>query len=86
MDLIEYYNKLYHDSLPRIMSDRYVVDELIDSPADNRFGVSCSRRLAVGVLYGRIEIFNGINNYEHTAIKCSASAQRSGCFGVCLAI
>jgi 2'-5' RNA ligase len=44
MDLIEHYNKLYSDSLPRIKSDSYVVDELIDSPTDNRFGITLLSR------------------------------------------
>ncbi|WP_044204226.1 2'-5' RNA ligase family protein [Flammeovirga sp. OC4] len=37
---IEYYNKLYHDSVAKIQSDNYELDKLIDSNDDRRFGIS----------------------------------------------
>lgn len=40
MNLKEHYNKLYQDSIQKIQSDAYQVDELIDSPNDNRFGIT----------------------------------------------
>lgn len=40
MNLKEHYNKLYQDSIPKIQSDSYQIDELIDSTTDNRFGIT----------------------------------------------
>lgn len=40
MDLKEHYNKLYQDSIQKIQSDIYQVDNLIDSENDKRFGIT----------------------------------------------
>jgi 2'-5' RNA ligase len=40
MDLAEHYNKLYRDSIAKIANGNYEIDRLIDSDADNRFGVT----------------------------------------------
>jgi len=40
MNLQEHYNKLYLDSIQKIESDSYQIDELIDSNSDNRFGIT----------------------------------------------
>ncbi len=40
MNLKEHYNKLYQDSIHKIQSDSYQIDELIDSDNDNRFGIT----------------------------------------------
>ncbi|MBL6449596.1 mutarotase [Fulvivirga sp. 29W222] len=40
MNLKEHYDKLYQDSIQKIQSDSYQVDELIDSDGDNRFGIT----------------------------------------------
>lgn len=40
MNLKEHYNKLYKDSIQKIQSDSYQIDELIDSSTDNRFGIT----------------------------------------------
>ena len=36
----EYYNKLYNEAVEKILSDSYQTDYLIDSPSDNRFGIT----------------------------------------------
>lgn len=40
MHLAEHYNKLYNDSVAKIANGNYEIDRLIDSDADNRFGVT----------------------------------------------
>lgn len=40
MDISEHYNSLYKDSIQRIISDEYSMDNLIDSPFDTRRGVT----------------------------------------------
>ncbi len=40
MDLIEHYNKLYKDSIQKIESDEYSIDNLIDSSLDKRLGIT----------------------------------------------
>jgi len=40
MDLTEHYNKLYRDSLEKIISDDYQIDKLIDSSFDKRLGIT----------------------------------------------
>jgi len=40
MDLIENYSKLYQDSVQKIISDEYTIDNLIDSFSDNRRGIT----------------------------------------------
>ncbi|HTJ52976.1 MAG TPA: hypothetical protein VL443_26155, partial [Cyclobacteriaceae bacterium] len=45
MNLPEHYNKLYQDSIQKIKSDTYQIDNLIDSSLDNRFGITLLIRL-----------------------------------------
>ena len=40
MNLIEYYDNLYKDAILKIRSDNCQTDNLIDSPSDNRFGIT----------------------------------------------
>lgn len=40
MKLKEHYNELYINALQKIVSDQYETDDLIASPADNRFGLT----------------------------------------------
>ena len=40
MNLQEYYDNLYQNSIQKIQSDSYQVDKLIDSDDDNRFGIT----------------------------------------------
>ncbi len=40
MDLIKHYYRLYQDSIQKIISDNYQIDNLIDAPSDNRFGIT----------------------------------------------
>lgn len=40
MNLTEHYNNLYQDSIRKIQLDSYVVDNLIDSDNDKRFGIT----------------------------------------------
>ena len=40
MNLAEHYNKLYRDSIAKIANGNYEIDRLIDSEADNRFGIT----------------------------------------------
>ncbi|MFD2034484.1 2'-5' RNA ligase family protein [Belliella marina] len=40
MDLKEHYDKLYQDSVCKIHSDAYQIDELIGSVDDNRYGIT----------------------------------------------
>ena len=40
MNITEHYNNLYQDSIQKIQSDSYQVDNLIDSDNDNRFGIT----------------------------------------------
>lgn len=44
MNLIDHYNELYKDAVQKIQSDDYELDELIDSPTDNRFGITLLAR------------------------------------------
>lgn len=40
MDLIRHYNNLYEDSIQKITTGNYQVDDLLDSPTDKRFGIT----------------------------------------------
>lgn len=40
MNLVEHYNRLYYASINDIKKDKYVIDPLIDSSTDNRFGLT----------------------------------------------
>ena len=40
MNLEEHYDNLYRASIKKIMDDNYEVDKLINSPLDNRFGIT----------------------------------------------
>lgn len=40
MDLIGHYNKLYEDSIQKIIIGNCQIDNLIDSPTDKRFGIT----------------------------------------------
>jgi 2'-5' RNA ligase len=40
MNLSEHYNNLYQDSIQKIKSDNYQIDNLIESSSDNRFGIT----------------------------------------------
>jgi 2'-5' RNA ligase len=40
MDLKEHYHALYQDSIKKIQSDAYSIDQLIDSKNDKRFGIT----------------------------------------------
>ncbi|SIQ72276.1 2'-5' RNA ligase family protein [Pontibacter lucknowensis] len=40
MHLQEHYDRLYQDSIRRIQSGAYQIDELIDAASDNRFGIT----------------------------------------------
>jgi 2'-5' RNA ligase len=40
MNLTEHYDKLYTHAIQEIRSDRYQLDNLIDSPADDRYGMT----------------------------------------------
>lgn len=40
MDLQQHYNKLYQESIIKYKNDHYELDKLIDSPTDNRFGIT----------------------------------------------
>lgn len=39
-DLKEHYNNLYNESINNIYSDKYEIDNLIDSNSDKRFGIT----------------------------------------------
>ncbi|MBF9254633.1 mutarotase [Pontibacter sp. 172403-2] len=40
MNLVDHYANLYKDAILKIKSDSYQTDKLIDSPSDNRFGIT----------------------------------------------
>lgn len=40
MNLAEHYNKLYNDSITKILNGDYEIDHLIDSDTDQRFGIT----------------------------------------------
>ena len=40
MNLLENYDKMYQDSVQKIQTDKYQIDDLIDSPFDKRRGIS----------------------------------------------
>jgi len=40
MNLEAHYSKLYNESIHKISSENYEIDPLIDSPLDNRFGIT----------------------------------------------
>ena len=44
MNLEAHYNKLYKESIKKIMDDTYKVDELLNSSLDNRFGITLLTR------------------------------------------
>lgn len=44
MNLIDHYNELYNHAIQKIQSDEYELDALIDSPTDNRFGITLLAR------------------------------------------
>ena len=44
-----YYNKLYDEAVKKIVSDDYQIDGLIDSPSDNRFGITLLIRPGIHV-------------------------------------
>lgn len=44
MNLSDHYNQLYASAIQKIASDKYIIDPLIDSPTDNRFGITLLAR------------------------------------------
>ena len=44
MNLDAHYNKLYKESIKKIIEDDYEIDELINSPLDKRFGITLLMR------------------------------------------
>ena len=40
ISMIEHYNSLYDESIKKITANEYEIDNLIDSPSDNRFGIT----------------------------------------------
>ena len=44
MNLVEHYNNLYKNSILKIASEDYEIDNLIDSSLDNRFGITLLTR------------------------------------------
>jgi 2'-5' RNA ligase len=44
MNLVEHYNNLYKNSVLKIASENYEIDNLIDSSLDNRFGITLLTR------------------------------------------
>lgn len=49
MNISEHYNSLYQDSIQRIISDKYSIDNLIDSPFDTRRGITLLIRPNQGI-------------------------------------
>lgn len=56
MNLIEHYNKLYEDSIQKIKSDMYQVDNLVDASDDDRRGITL-------VIRPDMEIKNNIQSF-----------------------
>jgi 2'-5' RNA ligase len=50
MNLGKHYNNLYNESVQKILSDDYQIDHLIDSPEDNRSGITLIIRPDIEVL------------------------------------
>lgn len=44
MNLSDHYNQLYANAVQQIASDNYIIDTLIDSPTDKRFGITLLAR------------------------------------------
>ncbi|WP_231481145.1 hypothetical protein [Sediminibacter sp. Hel_I_10] len=49
MNLESHYKKLYNESISKISSDSYEIDELIDSKKDNRFGITLLIRPSIEI-------------------------------------
>lgn len=73
MNLQEYYNKLYHDSIQKIQSDSYQVDKLIDSENDNRFGITLLLRPDSNVKTNIQKFLSEIRSIEPNQYFCRDS-------------
>jgi len=49
MNLESHYKKLYNESISKISSDNYEIDDLIDSNKDNRFGITLLIRPSIEI-------------------------------------
>lgn len=49
MNLENHYTKLYNESISKISSDNYEIDDLIDSNKDNRFGITLLIRPSIEI-------------------------------------
>lgn len=49
MNLESHYKKLYNESISKISSDNYEIDDLIDSNRDNRFGITLLIRPSIEI-------------------------------------
>lgn len=56
MHLKEHYNRLYINAIKEIKNDKYTIDKLIDSPSDNRFGITALIRPSIDVK-NKIQVF-----------------------------
>ncbi|WP_100615652.1 2'-5' RNA ligase family protein [Confluentibacter citreus] len=64
MNLEEHYNKLYIESMKKIMDDDYEVDKLINSSLDNRFGITLLIRPPDAVKNNIQKFLNNIKTVE----------------------
>ncbi|MFI0430878.1 mutarotase [Mariniflexile sp. HMF6888] len=64
MNLAEHYNNLYAQSVKSILSDDYQLDDLIDSPLDNRFGITLLIRPSLEVKNNIQKFLNELKEIE----------------------
>lgn len=64
MNLEEHYNKLYNESIKKIMDDTYEVDGLINSPLDKRFGITLLARPSKKIKNNIQKFLNDIKTVE----------------------
>lgn len=64
MNLESHYKKLYKESISKISSDNYEIDDLIDSNKDNRFGITLLIRPSIEIKERIQKFIKEINNIE----------------------
>ena len=64
MNLKEHYRKLYSESIDKISSDKYEIDNLIDSTLDQRFGITLLIRPSDQVKNNIQELLNKLKIVE----------------------
>lgn len=64
MNLESHYKELYNESISKISSDNYEIDDLIDSNEDNRFGITLLIRPSIEIKERIQKFIKEVNNIE----------------------